>query len=224
MSSSMYAPVCSKPQIKRYPDPPPPPDRSKRHQMSQYIVPVPEHQQIVSNRSSSCMYGLVGTKYGEPQIPPPHPWAASLLESAASTSGHRQYPKKSPNGAEWALHNRNNSGLQTAAHKYYRETAKRAEIWTGARTKTQQRRDRKKEMRIKKYKKLKDLGWDVPTTGAGRLRREQNKKAKLKLEMDMMREFMGARLFGHRPRAASTTEDGDHQMGQLVQLNLHTSS
>ena len=113
--------------------------------------------------------------------------------------------------------------MQTAAHKYYRKTAKPAEIWTGARTKTQQRRDRKKEMRIKKYKKLKDLGWDVPTTGAGRLRREQKKKAKLKLEMDMMREFMRAGLFGHRPRAASTTEDEDHQMEQLVQLNLHTS-
>ena len=106
--------------------------------------------------------------------------------------------------------------MTTAAHQYYRETAKRKEMWTGARTKTQQRRDRKKEMRIKKYKKLKDLGWDVPTTGAGRLRREQKKKAKLKLETDMMREFMRAGLFGHRPRAASTEEDKNHQMQQSV--------
>ena len=96
--------------------------------------------------------------------------------------------------------------MKTAAHQYYRETAKRKEIWTDARTKTQQRRDRKKEMRIKTYKKLNNLRWDAPTTGAGRLRRGWQRKAKLKIEMDMMREFMRAGLLEHRPREAILRE------------------
>ena len=171
---STYAPICSKTQIKRYPNPPPPPNRSKGNQLRPCIVPLPQQIQCTSIKQN------------------------------------------------WALHNEDNSGMKTAAHQYYRETAKRKEIWTGARTKTQQRRDRKKEMRIKKYKKLNNLRWDAPTTGAGRLRREQKKKAKLRIEMDMMREFMRAGLLEHRPRETNTTGDTDQEKKQLVQLNFQT--
>ena len=175
MSLSSYAPICSKTQIKRYPKPPPPPDRSKGNQLSPCIVPLPQQKRCASMK---------------------------------------------PN---WALHNEDNSGMKTAAHQYYRETAKRKEMWTGARTKTQQRRDRKKEMRIKKYRRLNNLRWDAPTTGAGKLRREQKKKAKLRIKMDMMREFMRAGLFEHRSREANTTRDTDQEKKQLVQLNLQSS-
>ena len=128
MSLSTYAPSCSSTQLKGYPNPPPPGDRSKGNQLSPCIVSLPQKKKCASMK---------------------------------------------PN---WALHNEDNSGMKTAAHQHYRETAKRKEMWTGARTKTQQRRDRKKEMRIKKYRRLNNLRWDAPTTGAGRLRREQKKK------------------------------------------------
>ena len=175
MSLSTYAPSCSGTQLKGYPNPPPPQDRSKGNQFSPCIMSLPQKKQCDSMK---------------------------------------------PN---WPLHNEDNSGMKTTAHQHYRKTAKRKKMWTGARTKTQQRRDRKKQMRIKTYRRFNNLRWNAPTTGAGKLRREQKKKAKLRIKMDMMREFMRARLFEHRPREANTTGDTDQEKKQLLQLKLQTS-
>ena len=75
-----------------------------------------------------------------------------------------------------------NHGKLAAAGWTKQKNKERADTWTGARTETQQRRDRGKIMRIKNYKQLKEAGYNVPTTGAARIRREQKKKADKRLE------------------------------------------
>ena len=81
----------------------------------------------------------------------------------------------------------------SAARSSKQKSKDRADIWKGARTKTQQRRDRGEKMRIKKYKQLKEAGHNVPTTGAARMRREQRKKAKERYEAA---EVHGGRVDG----------------------------
>ena len=78
------------------------------------------------------------------------------------------------------MQKRKDRGKLAAAPSSSQKTTNRADIWTGARTKTQQRRDRGKDMRIKINKRLRDAGYDVPMTGAASRRRKQQTKAKLR--------------------------------------------
>ena len=64
---------------------------------------------------------------------------------------------------------------------------------------------------------------ECPNDRCGEIAARTEKKTKLRIKMDMMREFMRARLFEHRPREGNTTGDTDQEKKQLLQLKLQTS-
>ena len=154
---------------KKNPVPPPPPPPPRCSSTSR-------PQPVITRTSSSTSTTTVCSHYQGLPIPPPDPKTLALLAVAPSSNKKRRDRAESWRGERWNTQMAGNHGKLAAAGWSKQKNKKRADTWTGARTETQQRRDRGKRMRIKYYKELKAAGYNVPTTGAGKIRREQKKK------------------------------------------------